>query len=481
MLTPSHKAAAVARGQYARSEPSVVRNRVFAHAQTDLQHVASNQGSVGLDRFDLAVVGIFVLACLLVARLPFAPKPLGDNDFYNAARGLSCAIKGQCTWQEVDVHRLPGAVAYYAVPYLAIPASASQKTFWQIGVLWNLFWMAVATLLIRRAGHLLGGPLSGKLAAALSLLAPFSIYYSFAVMAETPAYLGGAAMAYGAVAWVRSARPYWEEVALTVAGLSLMVLSRTNIVLLFPIMMVCGFVSWQKLRRTDHLKFVASCITITTAVFSAVTVLMLLLPDAKRGAQLDNLLDVAMQGRFQFRTDHWDWRFWQYYPGRTDYISYMATLHELQLQSVRSGVTLAHLEAHWIASDFLHHPLTNLEMFGIRLLSIHTALVNSRPASVFKFGPISGRPAYFGFHLLLNSITYLIVVLSVIFLVRERQRIAWYWSFWAPWLALLVFHAIVYAEPRYLMPARPGLVVMATIPIAAYLTPHSEQYSSVSG
>ena len=465
--------------QYTGNGLVASENSVLVPAQTGQQSVAldARRGS-NFDRFDLAVVGVFVLACLLVAHLPFAPHPLGDGDFYRAARDLSCALKGQCAWHDVEVRRLPGAVAYYALPYLAVSVNASQKTFWYVGVIWNLFWMGIATLLVRRAGDLLGGPLAGKAAAALSLLSPFSIYYSFGIMAETPAYLGGAVLAYGAIAWVRSVRPYWHHVALTVTGLSLMLLSRTNIVLVFPIMFVCGLIQLRQLRRSDHLKFITTCIIITTVVFSLVTMLMLLLPESKRGAQLDNLLDVTMQGRFQFRTDHWDWRFWTYYPGRADYIAYMRTVQSLDMASVRTGVPLAKLQTAWILNDLRHHPVANLEMFGVRLLSIHTALVNSKPASTFKLGPFSGRVVYVIFHLLLNSVNYLLVLFSARFLIRERRTVALYWSLWAPWLALLLFHCVVYAEPRYLMPARPGLALMGGMVAAAYLSRHSRPPSS---
>ncbi|MGA2719899.1 MAG: hypothetical protein ABSF78_13125, partial [Candidatus Acidiferrales bacterium] len=52
------------------------------------------------------------------------------------------------------------------------------------------------------------------------------------------------------------------------------------------------------------------------------------------------------------------------------------------------------------------------------------------------------------------------------FLVHERGLFASYWPLWGPWLALLLFHSLTYAEPRYMLPAQPGLAVMAACVLA---------------
>jgi hypothetical protein len=45
----------------------------------------------------------------------------------------------------------------------------------------------------------------------------------------------------------------------------------------------------------------------------------------------------------------------------------------------------------------------------------------------------------------------------------HRADFASYWILWAPHFALLIFHALIYAEPRYLFPSLPGLTIMASI------------------
>ena len=80
-----------------------------------------------------------------------------------------------------------------------------------------------------------------------------------------------------------------------------------------------------------------------------------------------------------------------------------------------------------------------------------------------------GRWVFFGFHGFLNVIGLMPLAGSLWFIAQRRRDILNYWPLWSPWLALFTFHALVYAEPRYLLPSRPLLCIMSALALTQYL------------
>src|SRR5690242_13817409 len=207
-----------------------------------------------LDKFDAAVLLLLVATYVVVAMLPFGPKKFGDRFFHDEAKDLSLAVRGVGSWQHVAINHAPAPVFYYAIPYLVVPAGASDNTYWLAAFSWNILWMAVCLLLIRRCGELLSGPLTGKLAATLSLLSPFSVYYSYGVLAESVGYLGVVLFTYGFLAWKHAPRELSKSrwyLFLFSAGLLTLVLSRPNAVLFLFFALVVGAILF---RSKDDIK-----------------------------------------------------------------------------------------------------------------------------------------------------------------------------------------------------------------------------------
>jgi len=113
--------------------------------------------------------------------------------------------------------------------------------------------------------------------------------------------------------------------------------------------------------------------------------------------------------------------------------------------------------------------MLHLRMTAVRVLSQNIATVNSVHPDSFGLGRFRGRWVFFGFHGLLNMISLMPLAGSVWFFVQRRRDILSYWPLWSPWLALFTFHAIVYAEPRYLLPSRPLLCIMSALALTQYL------------
>jgi hypothetical protein len=430
---------------------------------------------LGLDKFDLAVLLLLVATYVLVAMLPFGPKKFGDWFFHEEAKDLSLAVRGAGSWHNVSINHAPAPVFYYAIPYLVVPAGASNNTYWLAAFSWNILWMAVSLLLIRRCGELLGGTLTGKMAAALSLLSPFSVYYSYGVLAESVGYLGVVLFTYGFLAWKHTPRKLSKSrwyLFLFSAGLLTLVLSRPNAVLFLFFALVIGAILLRSKNDIKKLegKFVLVSGFATLAMFTLVTLLLIHWSGGvSENPQNQNLGLVVMQGRFQFRTVLWDFRIWPDLPDNPDFIEFTRQRENFQRTALQTGRAFSSLQWHWIAKDFLHHPGITLRSAAIRFVDLHLSFLHSLEPEEFHFGFLKGRLGYALFHLAVNGCNMLMVIGSVLLLVTQRRNLLGYWILWGPWLALVLFHVATYAESRYLFPGRPCLILMAALALVPRL------------
>jgi hypothetical protein len=173
---------------------------------------------------------------------------------------------------------------------------------------------------------------------------------------------------------------------------------------------------------------------------------------------------VLLLGSFQFRSEPWDWRFWgkATREGSVDYRNWIDTQKRLIGESASTGESTSRLELAWTLHDIFSHPLIRAKMFLVRVLALNVWTVGSTKPSDFDLGPFRGRSAYVGFHVIANSIALLSIIASAWFLICNRTQFFTYWPLWGSWLGLLLFHAFTYSEPRYMLPAQPGLVVMTS-------------------
>jgi hypothetical protein len=332
--------------------------------------------------------------------------------------------------------------------------------------------MIVATLLLRRAGEVLAGPLAGKLAASLSLVAPFIVYYSCGVSAEPPTYLGAVIFAYG---WAkrRASSSAGRYTWISLGGLILLVLSRPNVALLSGLLLAVAAGLWWKGTAFDlrEAKFAILCAFVAAGSLLTASELLALLPK-KLGTsqQQKNFSDVMFFGSFQCRTELFDWRFWgkKTKTGSADY-EHWSSEHDRLIEESKSGPTLPSLELNWAVDDIIHHPLLRIRMTAVRLLMLNVAILNSERVEPFGAKPLSGKLLFIAAHILVNAIGFLPLIGALLFLVRSRDQLLLYWALWTPWLTLLLFHAFVYAEPRYMLSSRPLLSLMASVAVLEWV------------
>jgi hypothetical protein len=429
-----------------------------------------------LDGFDWICAALLIVSFVAISHLPFGPSKYSDRYFHEEAKQVTRVIRGLDPWGEIQIARAPGPVLYYAVPYLLVAPGSADDTYWRYGVVWNGFWMLVSILLIRRAASLLGGAVAGKIAAALSLVLPFGAYYSFGISAETPACVAAAVFAYGWAQWRKTTPSQLLNRGsfVALAGLLALLLCRPNALVVVGIAAVCAVVLWKhpSSRHLAETRFAMLCISASLVSVLLTSIVINHLPDT-RGVKLQasNFSDVLFFGSFQFRKEPWDWRFWgkATRAGSVDYSDWLDTRNQLAAESEKSGVPISKLEMDWSRHDIAAHPVERLKMFAVRALALNIWMANSTNPRAFRLGALPPPYAFYVFHFLLNAIAVVPLVAAAWFLLTNRREFFAYWPLWGIWVGLMVFHAFVYAEPRYLLPSQPGEAIMAACAIAAII------------
>lgn len=408
------------------------------------------------------------IAFVALALLPFGAKQFGDSDVHINARTLAGAVRGEVPWREVGVNRLPFTTLYYGLPYLAIPTGSSEQVYWKAAFIWNFIGVTGSLLLLRRAAVAIGGDGSGDLAVWLALLSPFAIYYALAISAEAPAWIMATVMLYGWARWQRSAK--FGALVLFTLGLSGTILSRPNAVLVLACAFVCGLLLWRRQRSQAVLALVASTSALLISILAGAVASSLPHPAGERSG-LENFAYVAFHGSFQYRDEPLDWRGWddETRSGSSDYALWVNTRRTLETTSEQTGESLTSLQLRWILNDYLEHMPLRLRMALTRAGALHVGMTNAMTPNQFHLGPLRGFLGWVLFHVAANASTFVAIPSAVWFLISQRRRFLELWPAWGPWLSLTVFHALIYGEARYLVPARPGLMLLAGCGLACLL------------
>ena len=112
---------------------------------------------------------------------------------------------------------------------------------------------------------------------------------------------------------------------------------------------------------------------------------------------------------------------------------------------------------------------------GAGLLGVALAHGLALSIAVSIFAGISGAFWFAAFHMVVNAAYWLLMGLSLVYFWRERQHLAALWMLWAPWLALVAFHSMIYVEARYLFAALPGMYLAAALALSGARTEASRQ------
>ncbi len=417
----------------------------------------------------LFIVISSVMVMAMVANLPFRIKPFGDLTFHEESRDLAFFLKGELSAASVQITKAPGPVLFYTPAYFLAPSPASDTRLWINGVIMTTVLLTVSMMLLFRAAVTIFSRKIALLTIALFLIFPIHAYYSLGIVGEVPAFFSLALAIYG---WAKCLenpgrkRGYW----LIGLGLLLLMLNRPNsvfILLTIPLILIYAYFK-AKPFFYRHVRSLAVLFVLVIALGMGMLKLAKNISGSQHSDSQENLLYYVLhEGRFQFREEPLDWRFWDgdNRPDSRDHANWKkshAQLHQIMKDSNRA---YKDVYREWLIADAIEHPWYFTRQFFVKIIFGHVYIINSLTPQKFAIGPFQGPAAYYALHVVINLVNLAIMVGSVLFLFRERNHLR-VWLLWSAILSLIVFHALSYMEPRYLFPSKAALYMLAAAGLA---------------
>jgi hypothetical protein len=186
--------------------------------------------------------------------------------------------------------------------------------------------------------------------------------------------------------------------------------------------------------------------------------------------QDDYFAYVQHIGRFQYRNETWDWRYWDRTTrqGSKDFNDYEESGRQLRQLAAYSGKSVAEVFGAWNWNDIVGHPFMVIKQFVLRLINGNLLQINSVSPEKFAKSGFNGHFIYWLFHAFLNFINMFIIALAVWLFFRFKS---WkdYWILLAFLAAFFIFHGFIYMEQRYLFPCRVIYIFLASVFLGSYL------------
>ncbi len=411
---------------------------------------------------ELTIVLISIVMYWIIGTASIKVKSFGDLDFHLEAIRIAHCLQSGESCKDVSLNKAPLPSVFYAVPYTLLPHGSSDNAYWNAAMIWSGLFITLSLILIYRAtATIFKDKRAGIICIILSFIIPLHIYYGLGVMAEGPAYIAVSVSLYG---WSIVEKKRRQGIIFFSIGIVALILARPNAILILPLLFITSAsLWWMKKGDVKSQKYM----TLAAMIMGAVVLILFSgvkkLPGNKSDSQESYFLHVAQHGRYQFRDETWDWRFWDdnVRADSKDYQNSNHTKHRLD-SLVRAGGTYEKVYTKWLMDDVVSNPGTSLKQFFVRIIYGHTLTINSITKDTFSMGPLRGP---FGYYLLiggLNALNWTMIIFSGYALFILRKRWTEVLPMLMPWIALVLFSAAVYMEQRYLFPIRPLIILLAS-------------------
>ncbi|MFV5694974.1 hypothetical protein ACM55G_05980 [Flavobacterium sp. LB3P122] len=415
-------------------------------------------------RINGIIVLVSSLMMLIFLNLPFKAKPFGDSTFHEESKNLALFIKGKRTCDQVVITKAPGPILFYTPAYLLAPVNATDDQLWVYGVVFTSIIITISLLLIFRIGSSFFSKEVGFLSVLLFFLFPIHCYYSLGIMAEAPAFFSLTLAIYG---WSIALHQPDKKSGwiFLILGMWFLILNRPNTLLLLGLGFLVVFYAFFKNKSffiSYGKKMMVSFVCVGLLGFGVLQLTKIITGTKSGGNQETLFYYVAHQGRFQFREEPTDFRFWEsdIRPDSKDYQNWNKSGAALSAIMKQTHESYAEVYKKFLIDDALEHPGLFIRQFFVKCFYGHVYFINSVQPDKFDLGPLKGPIGYWTFILLINSINLIIVAGAILFLFREKNLIR-YWIFWGVIISLLIFHGLTYMEPRYIFPSRVALYLMS--------------------
>lgn len=415
-------------------------------------------------RINILIILISSLMMIVVLNLPFKAKPFGDDTFHVEAKNMARYIKGNVGYDKVTVTKAPGPIIFYTPAYLMASSTATDNELWNYAVIFTFLIVTISLLLIFRIGSSLFSKEVGLLAVVLFFVFPIHCYYSLGILAEVPAFFSLTIALYGwsVIFQNPNKKTGW---ILLILGMWFLILNRPNTMLILGL----GFLilAYSFFKRKEFFKLYGKKLALTFCTVGllgfGVLQLAKVITGTKSGENQEGLFYyVAHIGRFQFREEPTDFRFWDNdnRADSKDYQNWGKSGGELAAIADKTHRPSNEVYKEFLINDALEHPFLFTRQFFVKCFFGHVYFINSVKPTDFHLGPIHGTIAYWFVILLINCVNLVLIFGAFLFLFKEKNLIN-YWLFWSVIVALLIFHGLTYMEPRYMFPSRVALYLMS--------------------
>ncbi|WP_264520789.1 glycosyltransferase family 39 protein [Flavobacterium sp. N1994] len=401
---------------------------------------------------------------LIVLNLPFKAKPFGDNTFHVESKNLARYLKGDVSYDKVTITKAPGPIIFYTPAYFIASSKATDNQLWVYATVFTFIIVTISLLLIFKIANALFSKEVGLLTILLFFAFPIHCYYSLGILAEVPAFFSLTLALYG---WTIAFQNPNKKTGwiLLILGMWFLILNRPNTMLILGL----GFliVGYSYFKRKEFFKIFGKKLLLTFCCVGLLGYGALQAAKAITGTksyenQEGLFYYVAHMGRFQFREEPTDFRFWDNdnRADSKDYQNWGKSGTELSGIMDKTHRSSNEVYKEFLINDAFEHPFLFTRQFFVKCFYGHVYFINSVTPEKFHLGPIHGPIAYWFVILLINCINLLLIFGAFVFLFKEKNLIH-YWLFWAVIVALLIFHGLTYMEPRYMFPTRVALYLMS--------------------
>ena len=406
-----------------------------------------------------------VVVYFLMLKSPIKAKPFGDGDFHLESKAVASWLLGTGTYETVSISKAPGPVLFYAVPYTIAGSNATDERLLLFARIWTLLLIMIFQLILYNRMFKYYGGVSANTFLLLTFLIPLHFYYALGIWAEGMAYVAMLLILIGFTE--HHAKRNWS--IFLFIGLLLLAWARPNSLLTFPVLLILSFLP-MIVNRIPQPWVLRRRVLVFGMVAASGLFLVKLLPNTRiTYYQSDYMAYVQHIGRFQYREETFDWRYWDASTrtGSMDFIAYEASGDSLRNHASQTGVPMRDVFSKWVITDMLEHPFMVFKQFVIRVFTGH--LLQSNSINPERLNETNDRKilVYWIGHILINLINLLLIICFVFELKKNGLRT--YWILLAPIIALLVFHGLVYMEQRYLFPIRVIYLFLASLFISRFL------------
>ena len=278
-------------------------------------------------------------------------------------------------------------------------------------------------LLIYRIGNTFFSKETAVLSILFFFIFPIHYYYCLGVLAEAPAFFSMTLALYG---WSKIYQQKNQKNGWIIFGIAtwFLIQNRPNTLLIIPLgiaIAVLSFFRNKDFYKSYGRKIIFSLLSVGLLSFGTLTIVKKVTNTKSEKKQEDLFFYVAHQGRFQFREEPLDLRYWEsdVRPDSKDYQNWIKNSQRLDSLSKSPQTTYGEVYKQFLIDDFFEHPELFARQFFVKCFYGHIYVINSIQPQKFNLFIFKGVTGYWIFVILVNLINIIIVIGLFIFLFNS--------------------------------------------------------------